>query len=495
MARFASKLVVLPATALIAASAWADVPAVSADRTLAASDAASYDVFGYGLAIDGESLLVGSRGSDTPQQNSGAVYAYRRVSGNWAQAQKLVFPTALRDDQIGTSVALSGSVAVAGAPGRGLSGAAFVLRFDGGTWFSQTEVSDASAGSASEFGAAAACSPNLVAIGAPNSPEGVGAGAGRVRIFERPAQVWVAGQLLRAPFPDPGDRYGSALAMSGEFLAVAAPGDDDRAINSGAVYLYRLVSGQYQLVNKVFPPVSYAEDWFGRSVAFAGSMLVVGAYQSDLAGPDSGAAFVYSVSSGGSVAYSRTLLPPAGSVNAEFGNSVATDGVSVAVGAPGFLSGSTLRGASWVYFNADSVADARLAPTGASSMDLCGLRVAVSAQAVVASAPGMQVGLNPSAGSVLLLDRTRDCNGSGVPDSIEIATGLLFDGNGDGIPDECQCVADLSGDGVVNGADLGLLLALWGPASPSFPQFDLNRDGSVNGADLGMLLSEWGPCQ
>jgi hypothetical protein len=50
--------------------------------------------------------------------------------------------------------------------------------------------------------------------------------------------------------------------------------------------------------------------------------------------------------------------------------------------------------------------------------------------------------------------------------------------------------ADLNGDGVVNGADLGLLLAAWGvaPGSPA----DLDGDGVVNGADLGLLLSNWG---
>jgi len=48
---------------------------------------------------------------------------------------------------------------------------------------------------------------------------------------------------------------------------------------------------------------------------------------------------------------------------------------------------------------------------------------------------------------------------------------------------------DLNGDGVVDGADLGALLTLWGTADPSA---DLNGDGIVDGADLGILLSNWG---
>jgi hypothetical protein len=47
---------------------------------------------------------------------------------------------------------------------------------------------------------------------------------------------------------------------------------------------------------------------------------------------------------------------------------------------------------------------------------------------------------------------------------------------------------DLNGDGIVNGADLGLLLAQWGSTGTA----DLNGDGVVNGADLGLMLAAWG---
>jgi hypothetical protein len=48
-------------------------------------------------------------------------------------------------------------------------------------------------------------------------------------------------------------------------------------------------------------------------------------------------------------------------------------------------------------------------------------------------------------------------------------------------------LGDLDGNGLVNGADLGLLLGAWGTAGPG----DLNGDGIVNGADLGLLLGAW----
>ncbi|MDI9411144.1 MAG: hypothetical protein QM519_06375, partial [Bacteroidia bacterium] len=47
--------------------------------------------------------------------------------------------------------------------------------------------------------------------------------------------------------------------------------------------------------------------------------------------------------------------------------------------------------------------------------------------------------------------------------------------------------ADIDGNGGVDGADLGLLLAGWGTTAP-----DLNSDGLVDGSDLGLLLAAWG---
>ena len=55
-----------------------------------------------------------------------------------------------------------------------------------------------------------------------------------------------------------------------------------------------------------------------------------------------------------------------------------------------------------------------------------------------------------------------------------------------GIPSVC---GDLNGDGIVNGADLGLLLGAWGIANGS--PYDLNHDGVIDGADLGLLLGCW----
>jgi hypothetical protein len=66
-----------------------------------------------------------------------------------------------------------------------------------------------------------------------------------------------------------------------------------------------------------------------------------------------------------------------------------------------------------------------------------------------------------------------------------VSTGNVISGN-------C-CIGDLYPNGFVNGADLGILLSEWGPAT-STTTADLNMDGAIDGADLGILLGAWGPC-
>ncbi|HMN96444.1 MAG TPA: hypothetical protein PKC43_09045 [Phycisphaerales bacterium] len=77
---------------------------------------------------------------------------------------------------------------------------------------------------------------------------------------------------------------------------------------------------------------------------------------------------------------------------------------------------------------------------------------------------------------------------AGAPKTLAAAA-LLLVGAGQ-LSATCSCVGDLDDNGVVDGADLGRLLALWGGPGVG----DLNGDGVVDGADLGILLGAWGPC-
>ena len=64
-------------------------------------------------------------------------------------------------------------------------------------------------------------------------------------------------------------------------------------------------------------------------------------------------------------------------------------------------------------------------------------------------------------------------------------------------PTSAQCTGDLTGNGIVDGADLGTILSYWGPRTQDLTSIasDLDGNGLINGADLGLVLSNWGPCQ
>jgi hypothetical protein len=98
-------------------------------------------------------------------------------------------------------------------------------------------------------------------------------------------------------------------------------------------------------------------------------------------------------------------------------------------------------------------------------------------------------------------DLSGDCNDNGIPDHLDILNGPSTDVDADGMPDECLCrhtpdaccPADIFRDGVVNGSDLGIVLAQWGQSTQTTVS-DINDDGYVDGKDLATVISSWGPC-
>jgi hypothetical protein len=56
------------------------------------------------------------------------------------------------------------------------------------------------------------------------------------------------------------------------------------------------------------------------------------------------------------------------------------------------------------------------------------------------------------------------------------------------------CAGDLDANGVIDGADLGVMLSAWGSCGSAGCTADVDGSGTVDGADLGILLSAWGPC-
>ena len=107
---------------------------------------------------------------------------------------------------------------------------------------------------------------------------------------------------------------------------------------------------------------------------------------------------------------------------------------------------------------------------------------------VATGAGGGGLSIYGDAGLAPVITSTVFCEN--VPDDIN-SDGWV-DGGGNGFYETCPaCPADLDGNGIVDGADLSVLLANW--ASTGGPA-DITGDGLVDGSDLSTLLGYWGAC-
>ena len=86
-------------------------------QKLTASDGAEGDSFGSSVALDGDTALVGAYGDDDLGSNSGSAYIFTRSGGVWTQQAKLTALDGAAWDSFGYSVALDGDTVLVGANG------------------------------------------------------------------------------------------------------------------------------------------------------------------------------------------------------------------------------------------------------------------------------------------------------------------------------------------------------------------------------------------
>lgn len=236
-----------------------------------ASNADPSDLFGAAVALsaDGTTLAVGAyeetsassgvgadQNSNTGDRN-GAVYVFRRsAGGSWSQEAYIKASNTDPTDYFGNAIALSADGATLAVGAWGESSAARGIDGD------QT---------------------NNAAMW-----------SGAVYVFARNASgAWRQESYIKASNGDPGDRFGSAIALSadGNTLAAGAWGessaaggvngnqDSNDSRHSGAVYVFRRSAGSWVQEAYVKSSNNGEGDYFGNAVALSanGSMLAVGA--------------------------------------------------------------------------------------------------------------------------------------------------------------------------------------------------------------------------
>ena len=207
-----------------AAGVWTE------QQKLLAGDGAASDVFGSGVAIDGDTVAVGAP-LDTwsGKTNAGSVYVFTRAVGVWTPQQKITHFPASAYDWHGRDVSLSGDSIIAGARGAGTfagvdAGKAYVFTRSAGVWSQQQDL-QASDGAANEyFGTSVSISGDIAIVGADEHTVGVEAAAGAAYIFIRSGGVWTEVLAFNAADGTAMNQLGTAVAVGSTVLVAGAPG-------------------------------------------------------------------------------------------------------------------------------------------------------------------------------------------------------------------------------------------------------------------------------
>ena len=367
-----------------------------------------YDEFGTSLDLsgDGNTLVVGAPGEDSaasginsPLQNSngasgsGAAYVYVRTGNAWNLQAYIKASNTHQNYAFGHAVSISadGNKMVVGSPGEsgsssGIngdesytsgwweSGAAYVFARIGTDWSQQAYIRASNPDPYDAFGWSVDISAkgDVIAVGAyyegsastgidGTQSDNSAQGSGAVYLFVQTATDWNQNAYIKASNTQSYDRFGHAIALSGngETLAVGAIYEDSAARgidgiesdnssrNSGAVYIYaNSISGWRQ---EAYVKASNSDpgDYYGYalSLSYSGDRLIVGSKQeqgnaagingdeSDNSAIQKGAAYVYSRMAGiwSKQSYIKGIYTPA---TYYFGASVAVsgDGQTIAVG-------------------------------------------------------------------------------------------------------------------------------------------------------------------
>ncbi len=200
------------------------------------------DFFGGSVALDGLWAAVGVQRDDAGGTDAGAVYIFQFGGGIWQERAKLVASDAASDARFGWDVALSGSTLMVGArfsDNGGISrGEVYFFEESGGVWSESSHFSGQTLQQFDNLGTSVALQGGYAAAGAAYG-DGVLDGTGTLTYFQRGPGGWAESGWRMDPEGTQGNRFGHALALdrSGATttLLVGAVGQSATAVGTGAV--------------------------------------------------------------------------------------------------------------------------------------------------------------------------------------------------------------------------------------------------------------------
>lgn len=298
------------------------------------------ETFGGPLAISGDTIAVHSGFYDGPITGPGTVFLYERDLGGpeaWGEAALLQPADGAPGDQFGEALALHGDTLVVGSRSSELgvlAGAAYVYERDlggPGAWSFVTKLLASDGETADRFGTAVAIHGDTIVVGA----LGAGGNTGAAYVFERDLggpDAWGEVALLPGPGSQQDALFGTAVSIEAAVLIVGAPGHHNvNGQNAGAVFVHERDSGglgTWGESSVALASSGQSGDGLGYQVSLSGDTLAAGppwpggrnyVLERDLGGPDNwGEARVFQFATAHTLALSGDLLV--------FGNGFSTNG-------------------------------------------------------------------------------------------------------------------------------------------------------------------------
>jgi len=248
---------------------------------LVPSELAPSYFYGEAVDLDGDRAVVGRILLSGTED---AVFVFERQAGAWSEVAKL---TASEPTQglFGYSLALCGDSLLVGTD---YHERAYLFERDGtGTWQQTQSFSDPTWPGTfyTGFSWSVALTDSYAAIGQPSwYPGGIGVphDLGAVHVFERDLGgqgSWGYFGRLTEPLQASGNEFGTGLALDGDRLAVGAPDNSEVATQHGAVYVYERLGGAWTLMETPQAPSlgTLGYNLLGYSLAMQGQTLVAGA--------------------------------------------------------------------------------------------------------------------------------------------------------------------------------------------------------------------------
>lgn len=215
---------------------------------LFADDGAPGDLFSsFAVDIYQDTIVAGAEFDDTAGGvDAGSAYVFQRSGTEWTQSRHLFAYDGESEDLFGGGVAIYGDTVVVGAywdntEDGPFAGSAYV--FDRSASWAVQKLTASDGAAEDQFGAGVAVWEDTIVVGGwLDDTEVGGVDAGSAYVFKRNENnLWVERDHVFATDGAPGDEMGLAVALSGDTAVIGAYLDDTPAgTDSGSIYVFNL---------------------------------------------------------------------------------------------------------------------------------------------------------------------------------------------------------------------------------------------------------------